>query len=299
MALRIIRASEPIEVKRLNLAIYAPPGLGKTSIAFTAEAPLLLDFDNGVHRAANRRDAVQVGSWSEVAGITPDDIAEFSTIIVDTAGRALDMLSADIIRREPKMGRAGALTLQGFGQLKAEFTAWLKLLNSFSKDVILIAHMDEQRKGDEVIERLDVQGSSKNEIYKSADAMGRLSIGEGRRMLNFSPTDTAFGKNPGQLEPVPVPHPDRPEFATFLAGVVAQIKTRLNQLTEEQRIAQAALEQWRTRVAAAADADALNALLPEAKDAPRSHIALVADRAKELGLTADKALGVYVAAAEA
>jgi hypothetical protein len=299
MALRIIRATDPITVERLNLAIYAAPGLGKTSIAFTADAPLLLDFDGGVHRAANRGDAVRVSSWKDVTSITQDDLSDYRTIVIDTAGRALDHLSADIIERNGKMGRAGALTLQGYGQLKAEFIAWLKLLNSLGKDVVLIAHMDEQRNGDEIIERLDVQGGSKNEIYKAADAMGRLSIRDGKRFLTFSPTDTSFGKNPGQLEPVPVPSPNRPEFAGFLAGVIAQIKTRLNEMTEQQRIAHEAMEAWRDKVVSAKGADDVNRLLPEAKAAPKSHQALLSSHAQDLGLTFDKTAGAYVAPAAA
>lgn len=293
MALRIVRSSDPIEVTRLNLCIYAAPGLGKTSISFTADKPLLLDFDRGAHRAANRKDIVQVNAWDDVAGITAGDLADFNTVIVDTAGRALDVLSADIIRRNSKMGRGGALTLQGFGQLKAEFVSWLKLLNTFGKDVILIAHMDEQRNGDEIIERLDVQGGSKGEIYKAADAMGRLSIRDGKRMLNFSPTDAAFGKNPGHLDPLEVPHPDRDPV--FLANVVQQIKDRLNALTEEQREAQAALEQWRVSLADVEDAAGINAMLADATNARQAVKALLHDRATKLGLTFDKKTSQYVA----
>ena len=267
MALRIIRSTDPITVSRVNLCIYAAPGLGKTSTSFTADKPLLLDFDRGAHRAANRKDTVQVDRWEDVASITADDLADFNTVVVDTAGRALDVLTADIIRRNPKAGRGGALTLQGYGTLKAEFVAWLKHLNSLGKDVVLIAHMDEQRNGDEIIERLDVQGGSKGEIYKAADAMGRLSIRDGKRMLNFSPTDSQFGKNPGQLDPLEVPHPERaPEF---LAGVIQKIKDKLNAMTEEQREAQAALEKWRTNLADVEDADGINALLEPAKASSR------------------------------
>lgn len=293
MALRIIRSTDPITVTRLNVCIYAAPGLGKTSISFTADKPLLLDFDRGAHRSANRKDTVQVERWEDVAHITADDLADFNTVVVDTAGRALDTLTPDIIRRNPKMGRGGSLTLQGFGQLKAEFVAWLKHLNSLGKDVVLIAHMDEQRNGDEIIERLDVQGGSKGEIYKAADAMGRLSIRDGKRMLNFSPTDSQFGKNPGQLEPLEVPHPDRDP--QFLASVIQQIKDRLNALTEEQRQAQALLEKWRTQLADVEDVDGINGLIKDAGDLPRAVKVLVHDRATTLGLIADKASGGYVA----
>ncbi len=293
MALRIIRSTDPITVTRLNVCIYAAPGLGKTSISFTADKPLLLDFDRGAHRSANRKDTVQVERWEDVAHITADDLADFNTVVVDTAGRALDTLTPDIIRRNPKMGRGGSLTLQGFGQLKSEFVAWLKHLNSLGKDVVLIAHMDEQRNGDEIIERLDVQGGSKGEIYKAADAMGRLSIRDGKRMLNFSPTDASFGKNPGQLEPLEVPHPERDP--QFLARVIQQIKDRLNAMTEEQREAQAALEKWRERTTAAEDVTAINALLPEAKGGSQAMKVLLNDRAAALDLTFDSKAGQYAA----
>lgn len=292
MALRIIKASDPIQVSRINLCIYGQPGAGKTSLAFTAASPLLLDFDHGAHRAANRKDTVRVSSWEDVTAISEADLQAYQTVIVDTAGRALDILTADIILRNPKLGRGGVLTLQGYGALKGEFIAWLKMLNGFGKDVVLIAHMDEQRNGDDVIERLDVQGGSKGEIYKAADAMGRVAIRGGKRTLNFNPTDAAFGKNPGRLDPVEIPHPDRD--AAFLAGVIASIKDRLNEQTEEQRAAQELLESWRLKIGDLAAASDFNQLLPDVKGQSRAVQALFAARAKERGLVFDDGTREYV-----
>jgi hypothetical protein len=292
MTLRIIKAADPISIDRLNVCLYGPPGIGKTSLAFTAENPLLLDFDKGAHRAENRKDSVRVESWEDVTRISEADLEPYSTIIVDTAGRALDTLTADIIHRNPKAGRGGALTLQGYGTLKAEFVAWLRLLNNFGKDVVLIAHMDEQRNGDDIIERLDVQGGSKGEIYKAADAMGRLAIRGGKHTLNFSPTDAAFGKNPGQLDVLEVPKPSKDP--DFLAGVIANIKARLNTLTEEQREAQAVLETWRIKVRDLAAPEDFNSLISDVKKQPKAVQALFNDRAKELGFAFDKKAGVYV-----
>ncbi len=293
MALKITRASDPIRVERINVCIYGQPGAGKTSLAFTASRPLLLDFDNGAHRAAGRKDTVQVHQWSDVASIAAGDLADFDTIIVDTAGRALDCLSADIIRRDPKSGRGGALTLQGYGKLKSEFVAFLKMLNGFGKDVLLIAHMDEQRNGDDIIERLDVQGGSKGEIYKAADAMGRVFVKGGVRQLDFSPREGSFGKNPGQLDVLDIPHPDRDP--NFLAGVVQSIKDKLNALTAEQTEAQAKLSKLREALADVSDAEAINGLLTAAKDSGQAGKALLHARATELGLTFGKDAGEYAA----
>lgn len=47
MALKITRSDEVIRVDTLCMTIYSQPGLGKTSLSFTASRPLLLDFDKG------------------------------------------------------------------------------------------------------------------------------------------------------------------------------------------------------------------------------------------------------------
>lgn len=283
MPLKITRAADPIKVERLNVVLYGPPGIGKTTLGFTADSPLLLDFDHGSYRASGRKDTVQVSSWQDVTDITADDLGPYRTIVVDTAGRALDHLTADIIRRNPKAGRGGALTLQGYGSLKAEFSAWLKSMNSFGLDVVLIAHMDEQRNGDDIIERLDVQGGSKGEIYKAADAMGRLAIREGKRLLTFSPTDAAFGKNPGQLEPLPIPTNDK--APDFLAGVINRIKDRLNQQTEAQAKEAKEIEAWRDRIMSMESPDDFTSAIPEAKAAPKAVAAMLASMAKGKGYT--------------
>ena len=293
MGLKITKAAEPIKVERLNLCVYAQPGIGKTTLAFTANQPLLLDFDQGAHRAANRKDTVRVQRWADVSGMTADDLADYSTVIVDTAGRALDALTVDIIERNPKAGRGGALTLQGYGQLKSEFTAWLKMLNSFGKDVVLIAHMDEQRSGDDVIERLDVQGGSKGEIYKAADAMGRIFMNGNKRELDFSPRPNSFGKNPGQLEVLEIPHPDRDP--RFLADIVQAIKDKLNTLTAEQAEAQKMLDEWRERIADLAAAEDFNACIEDVKKAPKAAKAMLHEAALAKGLIYDTKGGEYVA----
>ena len=107
MSLKIIKSSEAMLVEHINLCIYSPPGLGKTTPRIHVQSPLLLDCDKGAYRAHNRKDAVPVASWGDIEGISGDDLQPYDTVIVDTAGRALDYLTADIIAKNPKMGRGG------------------------------------------------------------------------------------------------------------------------------------------------------------------------------------------------
>lgn len=298
MGLKITKASDPLTVEQIVCCIYSPPGLGKSTLGFSTYKPLTLDFDDGAHRAVGRKDSVQVSSWEDVTNITTDDLAPYETVVVDTAGRALDLLTADIIRRNPKMGRGGALTLQGYGQLKTEFTAWLKHLRTMGKDVVLVAHSSEDKSGDELIERIDMQGGSKGEVYKVADAMGRLTMvsGSKRPVLNFSPTDAAFGKNPGQLEPLQVP--DITAEPEFLGNVIQRIKDKLNELTEEQREAQSWMDGWRETVSEADSAEAFTHLIEQAQEAPEEFRAnakrILTKTAKEAGYTFDREAGAFV-----
>lgn len=298
MALKITKASDPLTVEQLVVCIYSPPGLGKSTLGFSARKPIMLDFDQGAHRAAGRKDSVQASSWTDVTDIGAEDLAPYDTVVVDTAGRALDLLTADIIRRNPKMGRGGALTLQGYGQLKTEFTAWLKHVRTMGKDVVLIAHSSEDKSGDDLIERIDMQGGSKGEVYKCADAMGRLTMVPGSKwpVLNFSPTDAAFGKNPGQLEPLQVP-----EISTdpvFLGNVIQRIKDKLNELTDAQREAQEFMNSWRELLSGADSAQAFTDLIADSQEAPEQHRTnakrLLTQAAKKAGYLFDKEAGGFV-----
>lgn len=260
MALKILKASDAVTVERVNICIYGAPGIRKTTLAFTADNPLLLDADEGAHRAYGRKDSVPVKKWDDMAGITVADVEPYSTVIVDTAGRALDKLTLDIISKDPKKSYGGSLTLPGWGDLKGKFSSWMRMVNGFGKDVVLLCHMDEQHKGDSVLERLDVQGSSKNEIYKSVDAMGKLYIEGKKWYLDFNPRENAYGKNPGQFDILTVPNPIP---ADFLGGIIRQIKEKLNAFSVQQQTEEKRLADWRDQIAKLSTADEFTHYIPK------------------------------------
>lgn len=297
MPVNILKATDPVTIDTLTVLVYGDPGAGKTSLAFSAKRPLLLDFDKGAYRSAFRQDSVPIQSWADIVGLDEEALEPYSTVIVDTAGRCLDVLAADIMREEPKhKTRHGQLTLQGYGALKGRFAAWMESLRSTGKDVVLIAHGKEERKGDDLIIRPDMTGGSYGEVFKLADAVGYLWMRGATRTLEWDPQERAVGKNPAQLSASEVP--DLHQSPGYLADLIAEIKEAMGTISEQGQEVRGAVDQWRPKIEAAKSAKALNAVISEiAKangdmpDSARAQLkALVGQRSRDLklGWDADK-----------
>ena len=230
MPLKIVRATDPLKIERVVLVVYGQPGIGKTTLSYTAEKPLLLDFDKGSTRAGVRGDSVQVADWSEVANLSTDDLEGYETVIVDTAGRMLDSIINDMIKRDRKMGRGdGEPSLQGWGRLRGLFRAWLKRLQQLGVDVVIVSHSEEVRSEDETKERLDIQGGSKKLVYQEATAMAAMKINANQRALQFTPTEHSYGKDPGGFGLVAVPDISPGVNDSFLGDLISGIKERMNE----------------------------------------------------------------------
>ena len=296
MPLKITKSSDPIEVKNITLLIWGQPGVGKSSTAFTSANVLMLDCDNGAYRSAFRKDAVQVDSWNDIANISADDLKGYDTVAVDTVGRLLDFLAADIISSNPKMGSRGALSLQGYGQLKSQFAAWAKRLRTMGKDIVMIAHDKEEKRGDDTVFRPDIQGGSYGEVFKVADAVGYLYMSEKGRTLDFNPTAKWEGKNVAALPPLMIP--DYRAEPAFLAGVIQQIKDSMNQLSAEGKMIADMVAHERKVIEAAVSAEDLNKLIDRSNgllDAAQAPVKrLIMTHAKTLGIEFDKKAGAFV-----
>lgn len=302
--LTVITGADPVVVPSIILLVYGSPGVGKTSLAFTSEAPILFDFDRGAHRSGYRKSYARFDSWAECARVKPEDIASYRTVIVDTVGRCLDLMTADIVRTSPKMqGAGGALSLQGYGALKSAFATWIGWLTSLGKDVVLLAHDREERKGDDLIMRPDIQGSSVGEVFKRADGAAYMYTGNKRRgsaaaaVLDFN-AGAWLGKNPAGFEPFDVP--SFTEDRDFFARIIEATKEALRAASVEQQRLVESFDAWTNRIDAALSADQINALVADAATVVPPLLAQVRHaivaRANALGLTyrGKKGAGAYV-----
>jgi len=300
MAIPIIPADQALNVSAIITYIYADPGLGKTSLGFTADKAISFDFDRGAHRTGElRRGAVvPVQQWSDIENITEQDLAPFNTVVIDTVGAMLESIKTHLLKTANNRQQDGALKLKAQGLANMKFKQYINTLLSFGKDVVFIAHASEDQSGDQIIYRPELGGKNRNELYRIADIMGYLTTvttGEGKnaRVINFKPSPTHHAKNSGALggETGEVCVPDLKSHPTFLADLIADAKAHINTLTPAQlALAKAVedLENWKQSCAEAQHAGDFNQMT-EALD--KEHLyyqnmrqAMLA-RAKELNCT--------------
>lgn len=200
MAIIIRKASDPIAVETIKAVFYGQPGVGKTSFAFTAKNPLLLDYDDGIKRVdeAYRGDSVAMKTWQDSMDLfsSPAQLKPYNTIIMDTVGRALDQLAAHIMKSDIKLRRGeGELTIQGYGVLKTRFKAFLDKLSALGMHIIMIAHDKESKDKDDLRVRPDITGQTLATIIREADLVGYMRSHNNHYSITFTPTDAFYGKN--------------------------------------------------------------------------------------------------------
>ena len=198
----------PSELKvntTIKALIYGQPGLGKSTLALSAPQPVLLDFDGGVQRVngAFQCPTLQVESWDEVTEAMKEDLSDFRTIVIDTAGKMLDFMSAHIIKNDPKMAMSdGSLSLKGYGVRKTMFINFLKQCSMMGKHLIFVAHEREDKDGDIRIVRPEIGGSSAGDLIKELDLVGYMQAIGNERTISWSPTEKFYAKNTCNLPPL-------------------------------------------------------------------------------------------------
>jgi hypothetical protein len=195
-----------LEVKKtISILIYGQPGLWKTTTGLSAPNPALFDYDGGVHRihAAHRVRTFQPKCWDETNQLlASDEVAQYDTIVIDTAGKMLDFMNADIIARSKDKRPNRSLALKEYGERKQLFIAFVKAVTMMGKNVVFIAHEREERDGDTKIVRPEIGGSSAGDLIKELDLVGYMEAHGSDRTISFHPCERFYAKNTCNLPPL-------------------------------------------------------------------------------------------------
>ncbi len=246
------KPSELVAKPGIVAMIYGQPGSGKTTVACSAPNAVLIDTDNGVMRinGAHMIPTLQVTRWEEIVDAMNEVKQEpaIESVVIDTVGKMLSYME-DYIRRNPTFGKSGvievnrdgSLSQKGYGRRKQMFIDFIKSITVLGKNVIFVGHDKEEKRGDDVVLRPEVGGSSTNDLMKELDLVGYMEMNNNVRTISFTPTDRFYAKNtcdmPGII-PIPVLIDENKNIIAennFFAGVINNYRKRIADNVENNR----------------------------------------------------------------
>lgn len=277
----IINPEDPITTRPLVVVIYGRPGIGKTSLAFTANDPMLLDFDGGLARSVKRKKAVQFQHWADVQQFISEGrmaMVRGGTVIIDTAKSMLDdFIGSHVISDPANRKKAGGISQTGFGAMKEEFAWFLRETQKYQVDVVFIAHAVLKGEGQQAMTVPAMTGGSFDILLNKADLIGFMETRNNRRILDFNPADRHIGKNCAEFAPIDIPHFSATEYETLLADIIETCKQRMAESTAEMAKANRDSEELKREAEQAISISVLNELVPRLQYLPDNYRPAVAD----------------------
>lgn len=181
--MQIENTTEMLPDENLVLVEYGRPGVGKTTFAASAPAPLILDFENGTKYLGQRgfsANVIRLAYWltkqekQELALM----LGNYKTVVVDPLGEAMDKLIESVATSGQKkfVQSDGSLTMAGWGEAKKQMKSFIKFLRDSGKNVILVSHVTEKMENNEMQYRIQIATKLVDEIPAMVDVITYLGI---------------------------------------------------------------------------------------------------------------------------
>lgn len=313
----MIRKAETLiqSEKKIRILIAGYPGIGKSTLALSAPNPLHIDVDFGIDRIEPRyrKDFIQPKSYDEIlADLTPENVKDYDSLVFDTGGKLIALMSLWAIKKDPKNGkRDGSLSLPGYGVVGREFVRLMDYcFYELDKHIVIVFHATEEKDGDNTRLRIKVEGQTKNNVWEPMDLGGFVEMYGNDRTIGFSNCEKYFAKGTrgiNGVRKIPALSVSSPndfltklfeEYNALSADEIARAK-------EMQTAYETAMLTGQQIIAGIADAETANAAMPlisgisHALTSKKEIGAAFNAKIKECGLMWDNALKQYIPAVEA
>lgn len=223
--LQLIDPSNP-DAHHINAMIYGQPGAGKTTLASSAPAPLIMDFEEGAiasARVSGNKHArvVKIGSMADVRKVykyLSSGEHPFKTVVLDPLGELQRLVMDEIVRKFPNVKRAydNLPSMNDWQKALNDATKLVTMFRALPMHTVVIAHAEIPEHEEDMVNPLASGKNFKQFIQGAMDLLGYLYIeqdgDEATRKLLTSSTATVVAKNRGGYLPPVIENPNLTEI---------------------------------------------------------------------------------------
>ena len=145
------RIESPSSTKNWIIALYGPPGVGKTSLAATLPNPLFIDCENSTRTLAKdletKAKVIHVSSYDEVTKCIRElrrnaggILDSYSTIVMDTFSELSDLRLQDIVAQNAAKRPEGTAEWPDYKVLANDMRKLAIMFKELDTNVVLICH---------------------------------------------------------------------------------------------------------------------------------------------------------------
>lgn len=295
--------------KKIRMLIAGYPGIGKSTLALSAPRPLHIDVDYGIDRIEPRYRApyIQPRSYDEILeDLVPMNLQDFDTLVFDTGGKLISLMSLWAIKKDPKYGqRDGSLSLKGYGFVGKEFVRLMDYcFYELQKNIVIVFHATEEKDGDNTRLRIKVEGQTKNNVWEPMDLGGFVEIYGNDRTIGFSNCERYFAKGTRGISGIhKIPALTATSPNDFLTRLFAEYNSiaaaEVEKNAADQKAYELAMMEGSKLIASITDADTANAAMPKfnaikhALTSKKELGVIWNNKIKACGLMFDKVLNQY------
>ena len=200
--MKIYNTSSPQFKPSVVMMLYGEGGVGKTTFGASAPKPIIADCENGAKYFGMRGisvDVAQIEKWADMREFLDYvKIDKVETIVVDPMGELMDKLKRHMLARgDTKLvQKDGSPTMAGWGWLKKTMRDFIKVLRDTGKNVILIAHLEENKDEDRIVKRPKIETKISDDIVNMVDVVGYMTVvqeeGETKRIIIVDPGNDKY-----------------------------------------------------------------------------------------------------------
>lgn len=297
--------------KKIRMLIAGFPGIGKSTLALSAPRPLHIDVDFGIDRIEPRYRVpyIQPKDYQEILNDLREDnpdLKEFDTLVFDTGGKLITLMSQWAIKQDGKYGqRDGSLSLKGYGFVGREFQRLMDhCFYTLKKNIVMVFHAIEEKDGDNTKLRIKVEGQTKNNVWEPMDLGGFVEVIGNSRTIGFSNCERYFAKGTRGVSGIwKIPELGEGMPNDFLTKLFAEYSKKnaedIAALEAQKEIYKKAMTEGREILLEITDAASANAAMPKLREIRHALTSMrelneeFVIRTKACGLIYNKATKLY------